>query len=241
MQSKNMIWKRIVFFILILSVIPFVLGAIPSGPEITNKGVENGSPKSATLLNTSGGTITTLVLNATTQNPHWKAYVGNVTGTLVLEDSKNYSIYEWTLTTIAGEVYVTRDNDIDWSLIECADSTDVSQEETAMNHTSSADDSISNTFTRSTHQSFWTGSVEFTQDECGYALITYVNDTAQTGTTDFEEILLWDNSSMVYTTILENKTLGFDIGHYDFQMLVPEKGWAGPVSSTAYYFYVELI
>ncbi len=241
MQNNNN-WKGILVLILLVSIASFVLAAVPTGPQINITGIENGTSRSATILNTTGGTITTIVLNATTQNPHWKAYVGNVTGKLVLEDASNYSIYEWSISTVAGEVYVTRSSTtINWDSIVCANSSHVSQEETAMNHTSSADDSISNTFTRTTHQSFWTGSVEFNEDVCDYTLITYINDTPQTTTENFQEILLWDGTYIVYTTIIENTTLGFDIGYYDFQMLVPEKGWEGPVSSTAYYFYVELV
>ena len=236
-----MSWIRIVFMILLLSIVPSVLAAIPTGPQITNISIENGTSRPATMLNTSGGTITTILLNATTQNPHWKAYVGNVTGKLVLEDAGNYSIYEWTITSVAGEVYVTRNSSVDWSNIACANSSHISQEETAMNHTSSADDSIINTFTRTTHKAFWTGAVEFTQNECNHTLITYVNDTPQASTEKFQEILLWDGFSIVYTALFENRTLGFDIGYYDFQMLVPEKGWEGPVTSTPYYFYVELV
>ena len=236
MRNKNIIWRRILFFILLFALAQVVLSAIPSGPGIINKGVENGTVRPATELNTSGGTITTIIINATTQNPHWKAYVGNVTGKLILEDAKNYSIYEWSLSTIAGEVYVTRDNNINWSSIKCANSTHVDSEDVSMNHTSSAVDSINNTFSLSTHNPFWTASTEFTEDECDYTLTTYVNDSTQSGTSDFQEILLWDGTSIVYTTILENKTQGFDLGYYDFQMIVPEKGWAGPVSSTSYYF-----
>lgn len=241
MRNKEIIWRRILFFILLITLIPSVLSAIPSGPDIINKGVENGTVRPATELTTSGGTIATLIINTTTQNPRWKAYVGNVTGKLILEDARNYSIYEWSISSVAGEVYVTRNNSINWSGIQCPNSSHIAQEEIEMKHNASADDSISNTFTLSTHSPFWTAATEFTADKCNNTLITYVNDSAQDGTANFQEILLWDGASMVYTTILENKTRGFDLGYYDFQMIVPEKGWAGPVSSTPYYFYVELI
>lgn len=241
MENKEIIWRRIVFFILLFALAQTVLSAVPSGPTIINKGIENNTVRPATELTTSGGTITTLIINTTTQNPRWKAYVGNVTGKLILEDARNYSIYEWSISTVAGEVYVTRNNSINWSGIQCPNSSHVAQEEVEMKHNATADDSISNTFTLSTHSPFWTASTEFVADECNNTLITYVNDTAQSGTTDFQELLLWDGESMVYTSIIENKTQGFDLGYYDFQMIVPEKGWAGPVSSTPYYFYVELI
>ena len=237
MGNKQLV--GIVTLILLIGMFQFVV-AIPTGPDIENKGVENGSDRPATSLTTTGGTIATLVLNATTQNPHWKAYVGNVTGTWVLEDANNYSIYEWSLSTIAGEVYVTRDGSITWGSIECANSTHISAEETIMNHTSGADDSINNTFILTTHDPFWTGDIEFTADECDHTLLTYVNDTTQTSTENFQEILLYEGSSLVYTTLLEDSVQGFDLYYYDFQLIVAENGVDEPPSSTPYYFYVEL-
>ena len=241
MIDKEVIWKRIIFFILVFALAHSVFSAVPSGPVIETKYTEDGSVRPATEITTTGGTISTIIINATTQNPRWKAYVGNVSGKLVLEDAKNYSIFEWSLSTIAGEVYVTRNNSINWSTIQCPNSSHVAQEQTEMQHNATADDNILNTFSLSTHDAFWTAAESFSVDECNYTLITYVNDSAQSGTTDFQELLLWDGQSMVYTTILENKTRGFDLGYYDFQLIVPEKGWAGPVSSTTYYFYVELV
>jgi hypothetical protein len=230
----------IVAGLLLALALQVVLALEPSGPHIENKGVENGSMRPATMINTSGGTITTIIINATTQNPHWKAYVGNVTGTYVLEDAQNNSIYEWSLARIAGEVYVTRNDSIDWTSIRCANASDVAMENKLMNHSSTADDNINSTFSRTTHDPFWTATKEFTQNMCNYTLVTFVNDAAQTSTSDFQEILLTDGSSIVYTSLIENSSVGFDLGRYDFQLLVPEKGWSLGTSSTPYYFYVEL-
>ena len=110
-----------------------------------------------------------------------------------------------------------------------------------MNHSATAIDSIGKTFNRTTHRAFWTATTEFISDECNQTLLTYVNGTIQNESTLFQEILLWDGSNMVYTTLIESNIQGFDLNVYDFQMLVPEKGWAGPVTSTNYYFYVELV
>jgi hypothetical protein len=213
----------------------------PAGPGITQIRVDNGTTRPATSITTSGGTIATIVLNATTQNPHWKAYVGNVSGRLMLEDAQGYSIYEWNLTIPAGEVYVTRNNSISWVNIRCANSSNMAYEDLIMNHTPSADDSITNTFTRNIHRSFWAANTEFAQNQCNHTLSTFVNGTAQISTSFFQEIVLWDNSNIVYATIMENSVIGFNRRDYDFQMIVPERGWDGPVTSTPYYFYVELV
>ena len=230
-----------ILVILILLAAALVYAAVPSGPGISVGGIDNGTTRPATTVTTAGGTIATIVLNATTQNPHWKAYVGNVTGRMELADAQGYSIYEWNVTIPAGEVYVTRNGSISWANIRCANSTNLATEDTAMNHTSTADDSISNTFTRNIHRSFWTASTEFVQNQCNHTLSTFVNGTTQSSTSFFQEIVLSDTSNLVYATIMENNIIGFNRQNYDFQMIVPERGWDGPVSSTAYYFYVELV
>ena len=54
--------------------------ATPSGPTVTFISNETKQPSAARMINTTGGSITTVVLNATTQDTRWKAYVGNVSG-----------------------------------------------------------------------------------------------------------------------------------------------------------------
>ncbi|NOZ80366.1 MAG: hypothetical protein GXP63_01725 [DPANN group archaeon] len=236
--------RRLLGWIMVLLLVSLSLGNVlsqsqPAGPNIISQTTETATPNAALNITTAGGTITTMVLNGTTQNPHWKAYVGNVTGRLVLQDGANYSIYNWQLTNPSGEVYASRNNTVNWTSIRCANSTQIATEETNMNHTASAVDSIANTFTDSTHQEFWTGGTQFTANECGFTTATYVNNTNQSEL--FQEIALYDGSSIVYATIIDPNTAGFDYGRYDFQLIVPEKGWEGPTSSTPYYFWVELV
>jgi len=214
--------------------------AVPSGPTVTTVRNETATPASAALINTSGGSITTMVLNATTQNLRWKAYVGNVTGTLTLDDANSYSIFDWSITTLVGEVYATRGSStISWVNIDCATPANITNEEIAINHTSNPNDNISTTFNTQDHRSFYVGSVEITENDC-YSVHTYVNNSEQSS--NFEEILLHDKTSMVYATIIENNAMGYRPNEtYDFQMIVPEVGLESWTSSTAYYFYVELI
>ena len=54
-------------------------------------------------------------------------------------------------------------------------------------------------------------------------------------------MLLDDGVSVVYTSILENSTYGFNNQTYDFQMIVAENALEGNQPNTAYYFFVELI
>ena len=217
-----------------------IIAAAPIGPNITYIKNETAALQSAGMINTTGGSITTMVLNATTQDLRWKAYVGNVTGTLSLDDANGYTIFDWSISEFTGEVYATRTpNSISWANINCSTPVNTTAEEKAINHTSNPSDNISATFNEQEHASFYVGTVQIAANGCS-SLHTYKNNTNQSS--DFEEMLLHDGGYMVYTTLLENDTMGYTPSQtYDFQMIVPENGLDGWASSTAYYFYVELI
>ncbi|MFH0978186.1 MAG: hypothetical protein V1837_02680 [Candidatus Woesearchaeota archaeon] len=211
------------------------------GPEqIKNLSTVTAPVKSAYKLNTTGGTFTTLLINITSQTYRWKAYAGNITGKLSLDDNLNSTIYDWSIATVAGEVYATRSSTtITWQNIICANISTARAEEQALNISSSNDDSINRTFIKSAlaHKEFYTATKKFASGSCP-AIATYVNNTAQSG--NFQEVLLYDSARIVYAGLLENKAKGFNNQYYDFQLIVPESGLEGSQPVTAYYFYVEL-
>ena len=228
------------FILLLLSSITLA-EKLPANPAIISNVTETISQRPLTYLNTTGGSFTTLVLNASQQNYRWKAYVGNVTGELSLQDQSNYSIYDWALSTISGNVYVSRNSSIDWSNLECANSTTIAREENYLNINSTLLDSINSTFNESTHRQFYAAAQRIDPNTCP-AISTYVNGTAQNNgqNNKFQEILLQDiRGSLLYTTIIENQILGFDNSVYDFQMIVAED--ESKQTATPYYFYMELI
>jgi len=242
-KQRNLHLARILLAMLIvISALSISSMAAPSGPTVTILANETKTATSAALINTTGGTISTVLLNATTQNVRWKAYVGNVTGSLTLDDANDNSIFDWTLSSIVGEVYATRfAGSVNWTGINCSNSTHISLEENTLNHTNK-DDNLTRTFNSQIHQGFYTGTRQILQNTC-YSVHTYVNSTAQS--TRFEEVILYDdtnttNGKIVYATPLEQDQYGFDNNTYDFQMILPEVGTPGWQSSTAYYFYVEL-
>jgi hypothetical protein len=216
--------------------------AVPSGPTIVFIANETKQPSGATIINTTGGSITTVYLNATTQNLRWKGYVGNVSGSLTLDDASDNTLFDWTLTDINGQIYATRySGSINWSGVNCSNSTHVSLESIALNHTSK-DDNISSTFSTQTHREFYVGTKQILQNTC-YSVHTYVNSTAQSSL--FEEVILYDgtnssNGNTIFATPLEQNRYGFDNATYDFQMILPEVALPTWTSSTAYYFYAEL-
>ncbi len=248
MELKKKIKVNAVLMLLFLITICFyVYASVPTGPTVTIvSNTTKGSASSGTLVNgtggntnQSGGYIYTINLAGESQNNNWKAFVGNVTGTLVLDDASGYSIYRWTTTTSpAGQVYATRQSStITWANINCSTTTNISNEETNLNQNSS-DDNITTTFDGTDNDQFTVGTVTITANTCP-TTHTYVNDTAQS--TEYEEILLHDGTNTVYTTIIENNGWGYHTNTiYDFQMLVPENASDSWEGSTPYYFYVEL-
>jgi hypothetical protein len=247
-MKQREIWVLVVLLVAAFSTVH--IWAVPSGPVITYKG-NSTSPLSgrATLENNAtitGGVIGIINLDVRQANPHWKAYVGNVTGTYVLEDADNYSIYEWNISTITGEIYATRSSSVTWSEVWCANATHVKQEMSEMHHnrTNTPGDMINETFDddKNDHWGFYIGSRQIAADSCNFSINPWINDSQQSGTDFFEEVVLYDNSTnLIYTSRIEDNQYGYrnDSLTYDFNMLIPENASPG-ASRTDYYFFVEL-
>ncbi|MBU1199335.1 MAG: hypothetical protein KKF46_03400 [Nanoarchaeota archaeon] len=244
---NNVLKKSSVIFLLIIIISLVILSntnysvvlALPQGATITFNETENASTRPADTHIAAGGSFTSLVLNVTSQTSKWKAYVGNVTGRYVLQNSNNNTIYDWTLSSVQGEVYVSRNDSVEFSTLACANEGNITAEDTALNINSSSDDSINQTFIQKTHKTFVIGGTGTISNSSCYAIATYIDDEAQTidENANFQEILLSDNTNMVYVTLLEDEQSGFDGGNYDFQIIVPDDPG---VASTPYYFYAEL-
>ena len=231
----------IVLLMLGLTIISSV-SAIPVGPSVIYNSTTNATIRPALAITTAGGSFTTLVLNTTGQTYRWKAYVGNVTGKLALSDSSNKSIFDWSLTSTTGEVYATRSSSaIDWTSVGCANTSVINNEDLTMNMTLTSPDTINKTFNNTIHRSFYVG-LNYLQNSTCRAIATYVNGTAQAPSENaaFQEILLKDTSSnMIYTTLINNNTGGYNNQKYDFQMIVAENEYS--INPTTYYLYVELV
>ncbi len=231
---------------LIFISLSFISLAVPQGiTEIINIENRTESASAGLEINTSGGTISLINITGVSQNLRWKAYVGNVTGKLTLDDSTGSTIYDWTMSSLTGEIYATRTSNIpSWSTIKCANTTILENENLLLNHTSS-DDNITKTFEGVTHNSFYVGSILIPNNECP-TTNTYVNSAAQDQ--NFEEIVLYDgpnetieSGNVIYASIINASTTGYNNEIYDFQMILPEVGLTSWESSTAYYFYAELV
>lgn len=239
-MTSNRLLLIILLSALLLPIFAMFVYAAPQGPTITFNATETPAVQPATQITTAGGSFTTLILNATQQTPRWKAYAGNVTGKLVLDDSTSRSIFDWTLASVTGEVYATRNGSVDWSSIVCADPTTILGEDASLNMSQYNPDTINRTFSNSVHKSFYVGTTLIPSSTC-QAIATYVNDTVQTSSENasFQEILLQDAAGkLVYSTLINQNVTGFNLHRYDFQLIVAENEYQS--TPTTYYMYVEL-
>ena len=187
-------------------------------------------------VNVSGGLISSLNISATIQNPHWKAFVGWVDGKFTLDDSSDSSIYDWSLSSIDGQVYASRNaSTVDWENIDCATVGEILAEDVALEH--SGEDNISSTFSGTNTGTYTVAGFSVGVGDC-LAANSYVNNLSQSAS--FEEFVLHDSVNVVFATEIEDAVAGYDGINYDFQMIVPENGNESFTSNTAYYLYVEV-
>jgi hypothetical protein len=235
--------RKGVLLLLMLFLLSFTLYsayADPAGGTVSSNTTSTASTVAPGVQNTSRGTITTMVLNSLQQDQHWKAYVGNVTGSLTLDNANNYTIYAWDLTTITGQVYASRFNNLTWTSVSCANQTNIIDESTFNNMTVAKPDRINTTFNWTIHKSFQVGGTTITNSTCN-STVTYVNDSRRVPneSSTFQEVLIKDaNNQFMYMTDISDNSQGFDNENYDFQMIVAESDVK--TTPTAYYFYVEL-
>jgi len=213
-------------------------------------GFANFTGNDSTQPNRAGGFIFTMNITGKNQNLRWKAFVGNVSGRLTLDDAAGATIFDWTQSTLSGRVFSTRgSSSVNWSGIGCANTNITEEENRLLNH-SSRDDNISATFSASTNQAFTVGVKSIPVNQCR-TLNIYLNSTTNVLDT-FEESVIYDQNfsgfngsgsigNLVYTQALQANAKGYNNqSNYSFQVIVPERGESTWQSSTPYYFYVEL-
>ncbi|MBR9704269.1 hypothetical protein GOV12_02570 [Candidatus Pacearchaeota archaeon] len=218
-----------------------IYAAEPLAPDTFNV-TENTTKVNASsaMVNVTGGRVLVFNLTVDTQNTKWKAFLGEITGSLALVDGDGAKIYSWEFTQTTGRVFATRaPGSINWSGTNCSNVTHLEAENSALEHTSVIDN-ITTTFNTSgiaTHKAFPLTTNTIFNDSCP-VLNTYVNNVSQN--TSFDEVALYDDTNIVYAALIESDTTGYDGASHDFQMIVPENGNSSRSVSTAYYLYAEL-
>ena len=235
MRNKRII--SITITIMLVVMLSSLVFAQPTGTSITLEDSDSVAVNPPDNRTDAGGTINTIVVDAIQQNPRWKAYIGNITGSLTLDDSDGNTIFNWALeqSDITGEIYSSRSDSIDWGNIACASGGTITSEHSFLGITGTAVDSISNTFNETTHPTITVGTSDF--DNCP-ATSTFVSSTRQSQAgADFPLVLLQDASNLIFVTPINPSTTGYDGSSlFDFQMILANN----PAATTNYYFYVEL-
>ena len=268
-----------VIFGLLVMAITYAVSSNPSKPtQITGNYTSNmtNSYPDGSKLNGTRGYIYNLTINESQPSQKWIGYVGNVQGEYALQDSSSNAIYDWDIVTITGELYITKEGPFvnlqkdtagqaggtpSWAALTCANSSMLSTEEAIFNHTTTDEDSFTNTFTSGaafSNPGFYAGENEIADNDCIGSCTcagAYMNSNNADQSTDWVEVVLTDltyqNKSskedsvkhydLIYASLLENDTTGFDGNIYDFQVLLPQSGLEGSQANVAYYFYIELI
>ena len=242
--------------------ISLVLAVQPFGANVVNLTSSRATPDDATGIPAIAGNVTELSITGFSTTQSWQGYYGNVSGTIQLADSSDNIMYNWSLASPEGEIYASTNNSITWNYIQClnfnsdgtyaddttnaggtsAHGTNLTILESMFGITDDDVDGVNETFTLlgSGHNTFYTNNLAFTEGECRN---TQVFSNAGEGEDNkFEEVLLYEPTtySVVFASLLNEDVFGFDSNPHDFEMLVLENGHLTDISTTTYYFWVEL-
>ena len=255
-------------FILAASFASFVFAASePQGPESVTVDSERRTLSTGWEIAAEAGNVTAMSVTDQRITEVWQAYYGNITGTITLDDANNVTFYDWGLPDPTGEIYAVNSSaTVTWANVYCMNVSHLRPNNGAgggdivykinsskielnfginnsLGGTGDDLDGLNETFngTYVDATGFSVGSILIdTSDGCSYAGLY----TDQGPDSNWKELLLTDNSSLIFTSIIrENadtyKTAGTETA--DFQMLVLENGHVGSeTGATPYYFYVEL-
>ncbi len=109
MKKKTLMW---IFWIFVASV---MAAAAPDGGVTIIQNASTRAAVSPPSISAASGNISSLILDGESVTQSWQGYVGNVTGTITLDDQWNYTLYDWTLADPSGEVYATYLSTVDWT------------------------------------------------------------------------------------------------------------------------------
>jgi len=199
--------KMIIGILIALFALTIFVSALPSGPQSLTRSNEARLPTWDPLNTTAiAGNLTELTFNGSSITRTYQGYYGNITGFIVLSDSQNYSLYDWTLANPQGEIYAVRSATIpSWGLVSCASYNELVSEDIRLNVNETIDeDSVNNTFVvggapdqkarfgvgELVHPQFWTANESMAADSCPLAVM--YNSSAMPSPY-FKQVLLSDN------------------------------------------------
>lgn len=220
----------------------FLAAVKPFGVEdVSVESSTRALPDDPTSVEAQAGNVTELNIFGYSTTQAWQGYFGNVTGTLMLADSSDNVMYNWSLANPEGEIYASQSPSVNWEAVECFNwSENGLALESSFNIEADDVDGVNETFSyASGHSLFYANNREISQDSCMSAHM--FDSSGSNENASYQEVLLWDGSDVVFTSLLEESSVfGFDGRDHDFEMLVLEDGHADDTDTTPYYFYVEL-
>ncbi|MCP3682407.1 MAG: hypothetical protein GY861_06915 [bacterium] len=187
--------------------------------------------------------------------PLWQTFYGDVVKNIMLEESRNISVFRWlNVSNTTGNIFmVDADSSISWANLYALSRNisynltmdDFDEADLALN-TTNRSDSLNTTFT-------FEGNVLKTANFTIYD--NFVNDTPITNSTnssDFVTGLLWDSSDahfgeydgtqdLVFVTVIEDNKPGA-YGIYNYEMRIPAnlRRYVEPNTQDTIMFYVEI-
>ena len=266
-MSKRGVFKEFIVLLSMLILEAYFVFAdsssVPTGPDTLTVS-DSSRPTADTIpsIDAEAGNVTALLVTDERTTEAWQAYYGNITGTIVLDDANNVTFYDWALPNPTGEIYAANSSaTVTWAKVYCMNlshkrgvngtivyNINMSQIElnfginNSLGGTADDLDGLNETFngTYIDATGFKVGSITIdTADGCSYAAMY----TDQGPDSNWQELLLTDNSSLIFTSIIRENADMYKTGTEpaDFQMLVLENGHTGSEdTTTSYYFYVEL-
>ncbi|HLG23435.1 MAG TPA: hypothetical protein VI564_00730 [Candidatus Nanoarchaeia archaeon] len=250
--------SRAIIYIALFIALNYLVFAAPTGPGTLTafnstrrtSGIDNET--GGVVVQAQAGNVTALNIVSTSLTDRWQGYYGNITGSITLDDAQSNSLYNWQLASPQGEIYASNGSEsgaVTWANTFCFNYTNNLSEgqnriqrfngttiESMIGASASDVDSLRSTFNGTFAGSFQVGSTTISGTSGCRQVTLFVNDAYQS--TDFVEVLLTDNNSIIYTSLLEQDVTGFAGTALDFQMIVGENGDVTTPSN--YYFFVEL-
>jgi hypothetical protein len=225
--------RGIVIFVILVSIMVATnIRGDPSGATLDRGASSRGTNPSATQTTAQAGNITQMNIDQSRITDTWQGFYGNVSGQIVLENGGGNNFYDWDYLSITGEVYASRTTVSSWTSINCTNSTQWQNEETSLGITSTQLDGINETYSATTHPTFFIGSR--LMDNCRSTRPYNSSSSASS----FWNVLLNSNANnVVYAAILAENKNAFDNSTADFEILVPVNRTTG---FSTYYFYAEL-
>ncbi|MBR9699465.1 hypothetical protein GOV09_03360 [Candidatus Woesearchaeota archaeon] len=99
---------KVIVLLLVLATAALYVAALPEGPSTLS--VASSSRRivtDASNVSALAGNVSQLNIAAQSTSQSWQGYYGNITGTLVLDTSSGFRLYEWSVANPSGEVYAT--------------------------------------------------------------------------------------------------------------------------------------